>query len=296
MIQKLPLGYLREPNYFTPCSGSSGRGIFLSQMKKIIFIFIWSILFINPAMVNANEACTIFPDDSYEFENSDAVFVGKVVEVGPEKKYVPNQIGPHVDIKFKVVDDIKNATNDFIAVETEEWRAVDHPIGRFNFDINEAYLVFANKVDEKLRTGSCAVYKLSDEVNLKIANLHQFSSFDKNSIFKTYYPNGNLKTENSYANGKRHGPTRVYYLNGSLQAETQYHEGNLVVNSQKLFFENGQLQSEYAGESRRWYDPDGKLKAERFDKDDIEFIYEYTKDGKKVVKKYKHATLISEEK
>lgn len=42
-----------------------------------------------------------------------------------------------------------------------------------------------------------------------------------------YYPNGNLKVERSYENGKLHGDIKEYREDGSLKKETQYQQGEI---------------------------------------------------------------------
>ena len=53
----------------------------------------------------------------------------------------------------------------------------------------------------------------------------QYKDTLKDGIYKGYYPNGVLKIESVYKNGQRNGWHKEYYKNGKLEWEAQYKEG-----------------------------------------------------------------------
>jgi antitoxin component YwqK of YwqJK toxin-antitoxin module len=82
-----------------------------------------------------------------------------------------------------------------------------------------------------------------------ISELIQFIIFKKNNpdkeegIFKTFYENGNIKSEQNYLNWKFNGKWKIFYENGNIKSENNYQEGKLNGES-KEFYENGNIKSE----------------------------------------------------
>jgi TonB family protein len=63
-------------------------------------------------------------------------------------------------------------------------------------------------------------------------------------LIKTYYPNGNIKSEILYANKIREGKAKFYYENGNLRQEYSYINGK-VEGLVKEFYESGKLKLTY---------------------------------------------------
>lgn len=85
-------------------------------------------------------------------------------------------------------------------------------------------------------------------------------------VKKDYYPNGRLKKEATYVNGKQNGYEKLYYESGNLRAYGEYLDGKLngIV---KMYFDDGKtLKSKFTyingdlnGIAKEFY-PDGKVK------------------------------------
>jgi len=54
------------------------------------------------------------------------------------------------------------------------------------------------------------------------------SSLEKQGIQKTYYPNGQLKYEWNWKDGKRDGIQKTYHPNGLLKTKKKYKDGILI--------------------------------------------------------------------
>lgn len=94
--------------------------------------------------------------------------------------------------------------------------------------------------------------------------------------FKTYYKNGQLKTEGNYKDGKKDGLEKYYYENGQLEAEMNWSPSlrnenySWQTGSFKEYYENGKLkeQGNFTREgikTGRWtkYLEDGTIKKEK---------------------------------
>ena len=81
-----------------------------------------------------------------------------------------------------------------------------------------------------------------------ISELIQFIIFKKNNpdkeegIFKTFYENGNIKSEQNYLNWKFNGKWKIFYENGNIKSENNYQDGKLNGES-KEFFQDGNIMS-----------------------------------------------------
>ena len=62
---------------------------------------------------------------------------------------------------------------------------------------------------------------------------------EKDNICKTYYENGQLKSEENVVDGKRNGIAKWYYENGQLEFEANYKDNEVV--SIKRYDINGKL-------------------------------------------------------
>ena len=69
---------------------------------------------------------------------------------------------------------------------------------------------------------------------------------EKNSlekIRKTFYENGNIKTERTFVDGVEHGPAKGWFESGQLEFEA-FKENGLVQGLVKNYYENGNLRIE----------------------------------------------------
>ena len=89
---------------------------------------------------------------------------------------------------------------------------------------------------------------------------------EKNGPFKTFYDNGQLKTEGVYKNGFPYGLLEEYYENGQLKMTLFYVE-NGQLEMEQLYDEYGQLKME------QLYDRNGQLEVETY----------YGEDGNQVI-------------
>lgn len=64
----------------------------------------------------------------------------------------------------------------------------------------------------------------------------------RNGTFRTYWPNGRLRTENNYVDELFHGPQKYYLETGELLKEEQYEQDAL--RSLKSYYRNGNLEVE----------------------------------------------------
>ena len=62
------------------------------------------------------------------------------------------------------------------------------------------------------------------------------------NVERTYYPNGNIRTEAYYKNGKLNGQFRRYYDDGTLWEEANYTDGKLDGRS-ITYYKNGVVQT-----------------------------------------------------
>ena len=81
-----------------------------------------------------------------------------------------------------------------------------------------------------------------------ISELIQFIIFKKNNpdkeegIFKAFYENGNIKSEQNYLNWKFNGKWKIFYENGNIKSENNYQDDKLNGES-KEFFQDGNIMS-----------------------------------------------------
>ncbi len=91
---------------------------------------------------------------------------------------------------------------------------------------------------------------------------------DGNVTVETHkYPNGNIKAELRYVNGKLNGLSTMYYPNGKIKARENYSDG-LLDGLTKRYYEQGQLMSEEFYRRgkllyKRVFSLDGTLTGER---------------------------------
>ena len=78
----------------------------------------------------------------------------------------------------------------------------------------------------------------------------------KTGIWKTYYENGNLKSEITYVNNKADGYARIYYENGKISEEGIW-KGTKWVGKYLYYHENGNKAYEWS------FNENGKRTGER---------------------------------
>lgn len=61
-------------------------------------------------------------------------------------------------------------------------------------------------------------------------------------VKKTYYKNGNVKTEIPYVNGKKTGRATLFYENSFIKAETDYCD-DVIHGFVRTYYEDGSLES-----------------------------------------------------
>lgn len=128
-------------------------------MKKILLIFTLAVL----ASIGAAFACSCFAGESVEdkFNRSDSVFTGQVISI--------EESGDYYDVTFEVGKMYKgNFTVDKI-VKTHQSSATCG----YNFELNENYLVYANKNEGELSTGLCSGTNVLNQSKTDIDFLEQ---------------------------------------------------------------------------------------------------------------------------
>lgn len=76
-----------------------------------------------------------------------------------------------------------------------------------------------------------------------------FKNGIEDGLIIQYHPNGQIKWEGNYQNGKLNGTDRVFDENGQLIAQTTYVD-NVLKGPMRLYYPNGKLRAEgiYTGE------------------------------------------------
>jgi antitoxin component YwqK of YwqJK toxin-antitoxin module len=131
----------------------------------------------------------------------------------------------------------------------------------------------------------------------------RFTDSKKVGIWKTYYPNGNLKSEITYIDNRPKGYAKMYYENGQLQEEGIW-ENNRWVGDYKSYYENGQTFYDFKynntgkreGEQKYFYD-NGQLmmKGEMKEGKETGVWEEYYENGDMRAKKvFNNGTLDAE--
>lgn len=107
-------------------------------------------------------------------------------------------------------------------------------------------------------------------VKLAISEGHRYG-LGKEETHKEYHPNGKVKVESFYKDGKLDGVAKEYDENGKLKGETVFKDGKQE-GVCKWYYESGRLESEAIfkngkedGPTKKYYEC-GKLKSEKFSK------------------------------
>ena len=121
------------------------------------------------------------------------------------------------------------------------------------------------------------------EENTKFCSKNEELTCDLNDnpitgVVKTYYEDGQLKSEENFKNGGYDGLQKWYYEDGLLSVEENYKD-NQLEGTLKYYWYNGKIRCEgdyNAGNgTKKCYTSDGILDEEVIDKDDITTIKKY---------------------
>jgi antitoxin component YwqK of YwqJK toxin-antitoxin module len=159
-----------------------------------------------------------------------------------------------------------------------------------SFEIYKSDTINRLSVDEKKHGLWISFF---DTEKKMIESIGQYDANRKTGVWKTYYPNGNLKSEITYVNNRPDGYAKLYYENGKVSEEGiwkvnkwvgqylyyhpngnkaydwQFNENGKRTGEQKYYHANGQLQikgdwleGKENGVITEW-DSNGNLKSEK---------------------------------
>jgi len=100
------------------------------------------------------------------------------------------------------------------------------------------------------------------------SNISLVKSQSKTGNYKTYYQNGQVKSDENYKNGIKVGICKYYYENGKLQFEEKFNDSGEPDGMFNSYLNNGQLESSYTyrnGERHglfKEYNENGSLREE----------------------------------
>lgn len=105
-------------------------------------------------------------------------------------------------------------------------------------------------------------------------------------VVKSYYDNGNLKSELRYKDGMLNGECAWYYSNGSIRMKSHY-DMNVLSGETIMWYENGNIQSRYFAKNNEYdsvfesYNVNGKLVKKEFYKEGVKHgpISQWYDDG-----------------
>ena len=108
----------------------------------------------------------------------------------------------------------------------------------------------------------------------------------KKEIRKTYYENGNIKTERTFVDGIEHGPAKGWYESGQLEFES-FKENGLVHGLVKNYYKNGNLRIENNfidqvrhGEEKLYYDTGQLAELSNYQNNQLNgFVEFYSREG-----------------
>lgn len=169
--------------------------------------------------------------------------------------------------------------------------------GFIGVGLSQSFKIFENDTINRLDANNKKqgewIYFFKDDPS-KIEKTGIFKNNRKTGIWKTYYLNGNLKSEITYKNNRPDGHAKIYYENGKLSEEGIW-KGTKWVGKYDFYHENGKKAYEWnfsesgkrSGEQKYFYE-DGKLriKGDWVDGKENGVITEYYNDGN--VKSEKH--------
>ncbi len=162
--------------------------------------------------------------------------------------------------------------------------------GLTSVSVSQSYKIYnndtINRLDEnKRKTGYWVFFTKSD--SKKIDKEGNYVNNRKSGIWKTYYPNGVLKSEITYVNNRPNGYAKIYYKNGKLSEEGIW-KGTKWVGEYNYYFENGKKAYEWSFNDKgkrsgvqKYYYESGKLRIEGDWKEGKEngVVKEYYEEG-----------------
>jgi len=171
-------------------------------------------------------------------------------------------------------------------------------LGMFPFgSVSQSFEIYQNDTINRTdannkKQGNWIYFFKNDKTQIEKEGVYENNR--KTGIWKTYYLNGNLKSEITYLNNTPNGPAKIYYENGKLSEEGIW-KGTKWVGGYNFYHENGNKAYEWSfnedgkrtGEQKYFYE-DGKLriKGDWIDGKENGVITEYYADGN--VKSEKH--------
>ncbi|MBN1252973.1 MAG: toxin-antitoxin system YwqK family antitoxin [Bacteroidales bacterium] len=124
-----------------------------------------------------------------------------------------------------------------------------------------------NRLDANKNKYGWWIYLYTNETK-KIEKEGNFVNNKKHGIWKSYYLNGNLKSEITYINNRPNGYAKIYYETGKLSEEGIW-QGTKWVGKYNFYHENGEKAYEWSFNEKgkrsgiqKYYYPSGKLRIE----------------------------------
>ncbi|GAB4277955.1 MAG: hypothetical protein Kow0068_01330 [Marinilabiliales bacterium] len=149
-----------------------------------------------------------------------------------------------------------------------------------------------NRVDENnMKQGYWVIY---DETNTYKVEEGRYQNNRKVGVWKGYYPNGNIKHEITFVNGRADGYAKFYYEDGKVSEEGIW-KGNKWVGDYKYYHPNGKPAYEWkfnengkrTGEQKYYYDNGNLMIEGNWDNGKEKgLIKEYYADGSLKSEKY----------
>ncbi|RLD83298.1 MAG: hypothetical protein DRJ07_06910 [Bacteroidetes bacterium] len=144
-------------------------------------------------------------------------------------------------------------------------------IGLVPIVVGQSYKIYnndtINRMDKNKRKNGFWIY-FSKKDESKIEKEGNFVNNRKRGIWKTYYPNGVLKSEITYVNSRPNGYAKIYYKNGKLSEEGIW-KGTKWVGKYNYYHENGKKAYEWSFNDKgkrsgvqKYYYESGKLRIE----------------------------------
>lgn len=123
---------------------------------------------------------------------------------------------------------------------------------------------------------------------LTIIGINMAYSQSKTGIYKTFYENGKVKSEEIYKNGVKAGICKYYYENGQLQLEGYYNSYNQADGTFTSYYKSGKVESvctykdgQKHGVFKQYFE-DGRLKTEiKFENGELSITDEEIEERRK---------------
>jgi antitoxin component YwqK of YwqJK toxin-antitoxin module len=115
---------------------------------------------------------------------------------------------------------------------------------------NQEYSISRNNNSQSVIT-----YHPNGRIKSKVA----YSNGKPEGIYTEWYPDGEVESTIEYHNGQRNGVTTEYFKNGNKSMEMIYINNTVVHKSEKTWYENGVLRSEYKDNLFITYDKRGNI-------------------------------------